>query len=109
MARCHTHESHGQRWLLGTGAREGICPQREHRALRWYPLGMYPLRAHCSRGLGTLYAQTDQAEQARAALSTALAMYQGMEMTFWLPQRRQCWRRWQGNDREKRSLALLRY
>src|SRR5262249_41822026 len=35
------------------------------------PLGMHPLRTHCYRGLGTLYAQTDQAEQARAALSTA--------------------------------------
>ena len=25
-------------------------------------------------------------EQARSALSTAIAMYQSMEMTFWLPQ-----------------------
>ncbi len=47
---------------------------------------MHPLRAHCYRGLGTLYAQTDQAEQARAELSTALAMYQAMEMTLWLPE-----------------------
>ena len=49
-------------------------------------LGMRPLVAHCHRGLGTLYAMTGQAEQARTALSTAIAMYQSMEMTFWLPQ-----------------------
>jgi tetratricopeptide (TPR) repeat protein len=49
-------------------------------------LGMRPLQAHCHRGLGTLYATTDQREQARTALSTAIEMYQSMEMTFWLPQ-----------------------
>ena len=47
---------------------------------------MRPLQAHCHRGLGTLYAATGQPEQARAELSTAIAMYQSMEMTFWLPQ-----------------------
>jgi tetratricopeptide (TPR) repeat protein len=49
-------------------------------------LGMRPLQAHCHRGLGTLYAATGQREQARAELSTAIEMYQAMEMTFWLPQ-----------------------
>jgi tetratricopeptide (TPR) repeat protein len=49
-------------------------------------LGMRPLQAHCHRGLGTLYAATGQREQARTALSTAIAMYRDMEMTFWLPQ-----------------------
>jgi tetratricopeptide (TPR) repeat protein len=49
-------------------------------------LEMRPLVAHCHRGLGTLYAQTGQQEQARAELSTAIAMYRAMEMTFWLPQ-----------------------
>ena len=47
---------------------------------------MRPLEAHCHRGLGTLYAKTGQAEQARAALSAALALYRAMDMTFWLPQ-----------------------
>jgi hypothetical protein len=47
---------------------------------------MRPLQAHCHRGLGTLYAATGQREQARAALSTAIAMYQSMAMTFWLPE-----------------------
>ena len=49
-------------------------------------LGMRPLQAHCHRGLGTLYTKTGQREQARAALLTAIEMYQTMEMTFWLPQ-----------------------
>jgi uncharacterized protein HemY len=49
-------------------------------------LGMRPLQAHCHRSLGTLYAVTDQWEQARTELSTANALYHGMDMTFWLPQ-----------------------
>jgi tetratricopeptide (TPR) repeat protein len=49
-------------------------------------LGMRPLQAHCHHGLGTLYATAGQREQARTALSTAIALYQAMEMTFWLPQ-----------------------
>src|SRR4030095_12299790 len=49
-------------------------------------LGMRPLQAHCHLGLGTLYARTGQREQAHTALSTAIAMYRAMDMTFWLPQ-----------------------
>ena len=49
-------------------------------------LGMRPLLAHCHRGLGILYAQTGQAEQARMALSVAITLYRAMDMTFWLPQ-----------------------
>jgi tetratricopeptide (TPR) repeat protein len=49
-------------------------------------LGMRPLQAHCHRGLGTLYSQTGQAEQACAELSTAIELYRDMEMTFWLPE-----------------------
>jgi len=49
-------------------------------------LGMRPLQAHCHRGLGTLYAATGQRQQARAELSTAIALYRAMQMTFWLPQ-----------------------
>jgi tetratricopeptide (TPR) repeat protein len=49
-------------------------------------LGMRPLVAHCHRGLGTLYSQSGQLEQARTELSTAIEMYRDMEMTFWLPQ-----------------------
>ena len=49
-------------------------------------LGMRPLVAHCRLGLGTLYAAIGQREQARTELAIALAMYQSMEMTLWLPQ-----------------------
>ena len=49
-------------------------------------LGMRPLQAHCHRGLGTLYSQSGQTEQARAELSTAIELYREMEMTFWLPE-----------------------
>jgi predicted protein tyrosine phosphatase len=49
-------------------------------------LGMRPLVAHCHRGLGMLYAATGQQEQARSTLSTAIAMYRDMDMTFWLPE-----------------------
>jgi len=45
---------------------------------------MRPLVAHCHRGLGTLYAAAGQREQARTELSTAIALYRDMEMTFWL-------------------------
>ena len=48
-------------------------------------LGMRPLQAHCHLGLGTLYTQVDRPAQARAELSAAIALYRGMEMTFWLP------------------------
>jgi tetratricopeptide (TPR) repeat protein len=49
-------------------------------------LGMRPLAAHCHLGLGRLYCQTGQREQARAALTTAIELYRAMDMTFWLPQ-----------------------
>jgi tetratricopeptide (TPR) repeat protein len=49
-------------------------------------LSMRPLQAHCHRGLGTLYATIGQQAQARTELSTAIEMYQSMDMTFWLPQ-----------------------
>jgi len=49
-------------------------------------LGMRPLQAHCHLGLGTLYLKVGQREHARAALSTAIALYRAMAMPFWLPQ-----------------------
>jgi tetratricopeptide (TPR) repeat protein len=49
-------------------------------------LGMRPIQAHCHLGLGRLYAMVEQREQARAEISTAIALYRAMEMTFWLPQ-----------------------
>jgi tetratricopeptide (TPR) repeat protein len=49
-------------------------------------LEMRPLQAHCHRGLGTLSAKIGRVEQAREELSTAIALYRAMDMTFWLPQ-----------------------
>jgi class 3 adenylate cyclase/tetratricopeptide (TPR) repeat protein len=49
-------------------------------------LGMRPLMAHCHRGLGTLYAKIGRLEHARSELSTAIDLYQSMDMTFWLPE-----------------------
>jgi tetratricopeptide (TPR) repeat protein len=79
--------------LLGELAAHGDSPDAE-RAEAYYcqalaladELGMRPLQAHCHRGLGTLYAATGQREQARSVLTTAIAMYREMAMTFWLPQ-----------------------
>jgi len=49
-------------------------------------LGIRPRQAHCHYGLGTLYSQTAQTEQAHAELHTAIALYRATDMTFWLPQ-----------------------
>ncbi len=47
---------------------------------------MRPLQAHCHCGLGTLYLKTGRLELARVELTTAMALYRAMDMTFWLPQ-----------------------
>jgi class 3 adenylate cyclase/tetratricopeptide (TPR) repeat protein len=49
-------------------------------------LAMRPLQAHCYQGLGMLYGTLGQREKARSELSTAIALYRTMDMTFWLPQ-----------------------
>ena len=49
-------------------------------------LGMRPLAAHCHHGLGTLYAEAGQHEQARVELSEALELYRALDMMYWLPQ-----------------------
>ena len=79
--------------LLGDIAARGeplestLAEAHYHQALALAEeLGMRPLQAHCHRGLGRLYAATGQWEVARAELSTAIEMYEAMEMTFWLPE-----------------------
>ena len=95
LARQH-HEQGTQAWILRLlgdiathRAPSEVAPAeasyRQALALA-DELGMRPLQAHCHRGLGTLYATTGQAEQARTELSTAIEMYRDMEMTFWLPE-----------------------
>ena len=74
--------------------RRGAIPRRLRQREIYYhqalalaeELGMRPLQAHCHLGLGTLYAALGQREQARTVLSTAIALYRDMDMTFWLPQ-----------------------
>jgi len=93
----HTHTGHGYQAhayrLLGEVDRHREPPDCDQATAHYCQalalaeeLGMRPLQAHCHRGLGTLYAKTGQREQARTELSTAITMYQSMEMTFWLPQ-----------------------
>jgi len=78
LGEIHTHQA-----PLEVEAAEGAYRQALALAEE---LGMRPLQAHCHRGLGLLYAATGQREQARTELSTAIEMYQSMDMTFWLPQ-----------------------
>jgi tetratricopeptide (TPR) repeat protein len=97
LALAREHQEHGHQVyalrLLGEIAAR--CePLESEQAEAYYrqaltlaeELGMRPLQAHCHRGLGTLYVATGQREQARPALTTAIALYRDMEMTFWLPQ-----------------------
>jgi class 3 adenylate cyclase/tetratricopeptide (TPR) repeat protein len=97
LERCQTHQARGpQAWalrLLGEISMHRDPPEIETGETHYQQalalandLGMRPLQAHCHRGLGTLYNQTGQAEQARTELSTAIKMYRDMEMTFWLPE-----------------------
>src|SRR5262245_59187196 len=80
-------------WLLGEIAVHRDPPEVEPAAASYCAalaladeFGMRPLQAHCHHGLGTLYLKTDRPEQARTELSTAIALYSAMDMTFWLPQ-----------------------
>ena len=95
LARAHQERGH-QAYalhLLGDIAARREPPERDQATAHYRQaltlaeeLGMRPLQAHCHRGLSTLYAATGQHEQARTELSTAIEMYQSMDMTFWLPQ-----------------------
>jgi tetratricopeptide (TPR) repeat protein len=93
----HTHtgrgyQAHAHR-LLGEIAAHREPPEAEQAETHYRQalalaeeLGLRPLQAHCHRGLGTLYLKTARREPARAALSTATALYRAMDMTLWLPQ-----------------------
>jgi tetratricopeptide (TPR) repeat protein len=97
LALSRTHKQRGtQAWalrLLGeiAAARERLDVEQ---AADYYQqaltladeLGMRPLLAHCQRGLGTLYARSSQWEKAHTTLSAAMALYNAMEMSFWLPE-----------------------
>jgi class 3 adenylate cyclase/tetratricopeptide (TPR) repeat protein len=63
----------------------GATYYREALALA-EPRGMRPLVAHCHLGLGKLHRRTANPEQAREHLTTAMAMYREMGMTYWQEQ-----------------------
>jgi tetratricopeptide (TPR) repeat protein len=95
LSRTHPGRGHQAQAfrLLGDIARHRDPPERELAVAHYQQAlalaegpGMRPLQAHCHRGLGTLYAQRGQREQAHTELSTAITMYRTMDMTFWLPQ-----------------------
>jgi tetratricopeptide (TPR) repeat protein len=95
LARAHQERDH-QAYalhLLGEIAARCDPPEAEQAEAHYRgalalaeELGMRPLQAHCHLGLGTLYGRGGREPQARAALSTAIALYQVMAMAFWLPQ-----------------------
>jgi DNA-binding winged helix-turn-helix (wHTH) protein/tetratricopeptide (TPR) repeat protein len=97
LAHARKHKERGNEAyalrLLGELAAHRAPPDAEG-ADRYYrealalgeELGMRPLQAHCHLGLGSLYAETGQREQARAELSAASEMYRSLAMTLWLPQ-----------------------
>jgi tetratricopeptide (TPR) repeat protein len=97
LAHAHAHQERGNEAyalrLLGEIAARRE-PRESDQAEGYYrqalalaeERGMRPLQAHCHRGLGMLYAMTGQREQACTELSTAIELYQAMEMTFWLPE-----------------------
>jgi len=86
------HQAHALRLLGDIAARReppDVKPAEDYhrQALALADeLGMRPLQAHCHLGLGMLYLKTKRSEQARLELSTAIALYRAMDMTFWLPQ-----------------------
>jgi tetratricopeptide (TPR) repeat protein len=78
LGELHSHHEHPEIEQATASYQQALALANE--------LGMRPLQAHCHRGLGTLYRQIGQAEQARTELSTAIEMYRDMEMSFWLPE-----------------------
>ena len=97
LALTREHQERGHQaytlCLLGDIAARREPPESAQAEASYYQaltlaeeLGMRPLLAHCHRGLGMLYAAIGQRAQARAELTTAIALYRDMEMTFWLPQ-----------------------
>jgi hypothetical protein len=86
------HEAHAL-WLLGEATAAEPRPDLS-RAAGYYGealdlathLGTRPLIAHCHVGLGRLEARTAEREQARQHLTDAMATYQALDMSYWLPE-----------------------
>jgi tetratricopeptide (TPR) repeat protein len=97
LALAHAYQERGHEAdalrLLGEIAARHEPPERDQAEGHYRQalalaeaLGMRPLMAHCHHGLGMLYGKLGQQEPARRELSTAIALYSAMAMTFWLPQ-----------------------
>jgi class 3 adenylate cyclase/tetratricopeptide (TPR) repeat protein len=93
LARRHHMRGHEAWALYGLGAIQAAChPTAPRLAGETYlqahllakELGMRPLIAHCSLGLGRMYADTGDHNKAREHLTTALCLYRKMGMQFWL-------------------------
>jgi DNA-binding SARP family transcriptional activator len=78
-------------WIAGEIARH-LDPERPSEAEHHYlaslalaeELGMRPQEAHCHLSLGVLRRSTGRLDEGRAALQTATALYQELDMPFWL-------------------------
>jgi tetratricopeptide (TPR) repeat protein len=95
LSRTHKEQGH-EAWalrLLGEIAARRDPPDGDNAEASYRKalalageLHMRPLMAHCHLSLGNLYTKGSQRERARAELSTALALYRSLDMTFWLSQ-----------------------
>jgi hypothetical protein len=95
LSRTHTgggYQAHAYRFL-GEVTRHREPPDVEQATAHYRQslvlaeeLGMRPLLAHCHLGLGTLFATTGRAEQARVELDTAMTLSRAIDVTLWLPQ-----------------------
>jgi hypothetical protein len=78
--------------LVTAGFRRPIIPNgvvnllSANRITRQQGARQPPLQAHCHLGLGTVYRLIGRGNKAQSALSTVMALYHPMEITFWLPQ-----------------------
>src|SRR2546429_5747556 len=84
FSRAHQERGHAAYalWLLGEVAAQRQPPEVAQATAHYQQaltlaeeLGMRPLVAHCHLGLGTLYHRVGRAQQARAALGTAMTLY----------------------------------
>lgn len=91
---CELQESSSQAqalWLRAELAARCVPPEREAAETAYHQarslaqeLGMRPLVAHCHLGLGTLYDWLGEPESAHLELSTAVELFQSMDMAVWL-------------------------
>ncbi len=94
LALAHAHQERGNEAyalrLLGEIHSHRDPPEGEEAEHRYRQamalateLEMRPLLAHCHLGLGQLYRQADNRQEAEDHLTTAATMYREMDMRFW--------------------------